>query len=50
MVARVNGASDEGGGFGVGTGDSEEVGAWKVLAICFARWSDLGINIPMMSA
>lgn len=39
MVARVNGASDEGGGFGVGTGDSEEVGAWKMLAICFARWS-----------
>ena len=50
MVARIDGASDEGGGFGVGTSDSEEVGAWKVSAICFARGSDLGIDIPMISA
>jgi hypothetical protein len=29
VVAGVDGAGDEGGGFGVGAGDGEEIGAWK---------------------
>ena len=32
MVTRVDGAGNEGGGFGVGAGDGEEVGTWKLLA------------------
>lgn len=33
MVAGVDGACDEGSGFGVGAGDGEEVGTWRVLAV-----------------
>lgn len=37
MVAGVDGGGDEGGGFGVGTGDGDEVGAffWYVSYIFF---------------
>ena len=37
VVTRVDGAGNEGGGFGVGAGDGEEVGTWELLAGYFVR-------------
>jgi hypothetical protein len=50
VVAVVDGGGDEGCGFGVGTGDSQEVGAWFVLVlVCnvqYIRWltHDIGLG------
>jgi hypothetical protein len=50
VVTRVDGAGDEGGGFGVSAGDGEEVGAWKMLVVVSVWMSRLEICIPMISA
>jgi hypothetical protein len=42
VVARVDCAGDEGGGFGVGAGDGEEVGSWRGMRVrCVACCFDL---------
>ena len=43
MVARVDSAGDEGGGFGVGTGNGEEVGAWRRIGLDYLR-TNVGIR------